>query len=338
MPGINALREFNLGTMDALGGTTDVPTTVFRGMAMIDDMIEPTFPDENIGIIGGVNRSYIPMTGSEVPIEADCTFEQLPYIFQSGIYTTTSTTDASSAQIWSWSAQAVSTDPIASSDLSYLVIETGDNQQAEIVRDGFVRELNISGAAGEALQLTATVQARAVSTTTFTSGLSIPTVETILFSKGRLYIDPSSDTPGTTEKTKTMLNMSLDYTTGWKAIEAADGRLDFADVKRILDEGTLEVTFEHDASATAEIAAWRAETERVVRVKYEGSALSTTDAGATYDKKTLIIDAYGKWENFDPIDESDGNDIVTGTLRIGYSSAAAKKMDITIVNETATLP
>jgi hypothetical protein len=338
MPGINALREFNLGTMATLGGTTDVPTTVFRGMAMIDDMQEVVFPDENVGIIGGVNRSYIPMTGSEVPIEADATFEQLPYIFQSGIYTTTPTTDASSAQIWAWSAQSVSTDPIASSDLSYMVIETGDNQQAEIVRDGFVREFTLSGAAGEALQIAATVQARAVSTTTFTGSLSIPTVETILFSKGKLYIDPSSDTPGTTEKAKTLLNMSLNYTTGWKAIEAADGRLDFADVKRIRDEGTLEITFEHDASATAEIAAWRAETERVVRLEFDGTALSTTDAGATYDTKTLRIDAYGKWENFDPIDESDGNDIVTGTLRIGYSSAAASKLDITIANETASLP
>jgi hypothetical protein len=219
-----------------------------------------------------------------------------------------------------------------------MVIETGDNQQAEIVRDGFVREFTLSGAAGEALQLVATVQARAVSTTTFTSGLSIPTVETILFSKGKLYIDPSSDTPGTTEKAKTMLNASLDVTTGWKSIDAADGRLDFADVKRVGDEGTLEITFEHDGSATAEIAAWRAETERVVRLEFDGSALSTTDAGATYDTKTLVIDAYGKWENFDPIDEQDGNDIVTGTLRIGYSSAASKKLDLTIVNETASLP
>ena len=338
MPGIYALREFNLGTMAALGGTTDIPTTVFRGMAMIDDTREVTFPDENVGIIGGVNRSYTARTGSEVPVEGACTFEQLPYIFQSGLYTATPTTDASSAEIWEWNMQAVSTDPIASSDLSYLVIETGDNQQAEIVRDGFVREFTISGAAGEALQLSATVQARAVTTTTFTAGLSIPDVEEILFSKGKLYIDPSTDTPGTTEKAKTLLNMSLDVTTGWQAIEAADGRLDFADVKRVAEEGRLEITFEHDASAVSEISAWRNETERVVRLEFEGTALSSTDAGATYDTKTFIIDAYGKWENFDPLDESDGNNVVTGTLRIGYSSGAAKKLDLTIANETASLP
>jgi hypothetical protein len=338
MPGINALREANIGTMASFGGTTDVPTTVFRGMAMLDDTRETTFPDENVGIIGGVNRSYVAITGGECPLEADATFEQLPYILQSGFYTTSPTTDASSAAIWAWSQQSVSTDPIASSDLSYLVIETGDNQQAEIMRDGFVREFTLSGAAGEALQISATVQGREISTTTFTSGLSIPTVETILFSKGRLYIDPSSDTPGTTEKAQTFLSMSLDITTGWKEIMAGGGRTDFEGVKRVGDAGTLEVTFEHDGSATTEIAAWRAETERVVRMKFEGSALSSTDAGATYDKKTLVIDAYGKWENFDPIDESDGNDVVTGTLRIGYASTAAKKLDVTIANELATLP
>lgn len=338
MPGINALRKAQIGTMAALGGTTDVPTTIWRGMAMIDDTQEVTFPDENVGIIGGVNRSYIARTGSETVFEGDVTFEQLPYILQGGIYTTSPTTDASSAEIWAWSLQSTSTDSIASSDLSYLVIETGDNQQAEIVRDGFVREFSISGAAGEALQLSATVQGRGVSTTTFTASLSIPTVETVLFSKGKLYIDPSSDTPGTTEKAKTLLNMNLDVTTGWQAIEAADARTDFADVKRVGEEATLEITFEHDASATAEIAAWRAQSERVIRLDFTGGALSTTDAGATYDTKKLRFDLYGKWENFDPIEESDGNDIVTGTFRVGYASAAAKKMDVTIVNETATLP
>lgn len=338
MPGINALRRVQIGIMDALGGTTDVPTTYWRGMGMIDDTQETTFPDENVGVIGGVNRSYVATKGSEVPLEADATFEQLPYIFQCGLYTTTPTTDASSAKIWAWSMQAVSTDPIESSDLSYFVIETGDNQQAEIVRDGFVRELSLTGNAGKALNISATVEARQVGTTTFTASLSIPTVETILFSKGALYIDPSSDTPGTTAKSQTLLNMSLDVTTGWKAIAAAAGRLDFAGVKRVVDKGTLDITFEHDGTATAEISAWRNETERVIRLDFPGSALSTTDAGATYDTKHLIMDLYGKWENFEPIDEQDGNDVVTGIFRIGYASTPAKKADFTIVNELATLP
>ena len=78
MPGINALRRVQIGQhpTDA-GATTDFPTTIWRGMGMIDDMRETVFPDENIGVIGGVNRSYVPMLGGEITLEGDATFEQL---------------------------------------------------------------------------------------------------------------------------------------------------------------------------------------------------------------------------------------------------------------------
>jgi|APSaa5957512622_1039677.scaffolds.fasta_scaffold26529_3 hypothetical protein len=338
MPGIAGLRRTQIGIMAAFGGTTDVATTYWRGMGMIDDTLEVTFPDENIGILGDVNRSYIGKKGGELPLEGDATFEQLPYIFQSGIKTVSPSTDASSAEIWTWAMQNATTDPISSSDLSYIVAEAGDNQQAEIFRSGFVREFSLKGAAGEALQVTATVQGREVELTTFTAGLSVPSVESILFSKGKLYIDPSSDTPGTTQKSQTFLDMSLDVTTGWSAIETADGRLDFSGVKMIGQESSLDITFEHDGSSVAEKAAYRAQNERVIRLEFEGSALSTTDAGATYDVKTLIIDLYGKWENFEPIGESDGNDVVSGTFHVGYSTVAAKKAEFIIANELATLP
>jgi len=336
MPGIAALGRTQISLMD-FGGTTDVASTYWRGSGMLDDTLEITFPDENIGILGGVNRSYIGRKGGELPLEGDATFEQLPYIFQAGIKTVTPTTDASSAEIWTWAMQNATTDPVSSSDLSFIVAETGDNQQAEIMRSGFVREFSITGTAGEALQVTATVQGREVELTTFTTGLTIPTVESILFSKGKLYIDPSSDTPGTTQKSQTLLSMSLDVTTGWQAIETADGRLDFSGVKMVGQEGSLEITFEHDGTSVAEIAAWRAQNERVIRLEFEGNALSTTDAGAPYDVNTLLIDLYGKWESFDPIDEQDGNDVVSGTFHVGYSTVAAKKADFIVVNESATL-
>jgi hypothetical protein len=50
------------------------------------------------------------------------------------------------------------------------------------------------------------------------------------------------------------------------------------------------------------------------------------------------MDLYGKWETFDVIDEQDGNDIVTGTFKVGYSTAASKKAVFIVVNELATLP
>lgn len=334
MPGVNALRRIQISQM-ALNSTTDVATTYWRGTGVLDDTREVMFPDENVGIIGGVNRSYTPVTGGEIALEGDATFEQLPYVFDAGIHTATPTTDTGSGYVYTYNLQFSDTNPISSSDISYLVVEAGDNQQAEIMRSGFVREFTLSGAAGEAMTVSATVQGQAVSTATFTSGLSIPSVETVLFSKGKLYIDPSTDTAGTTQKSKTLLSMELNLTTGWQAIMVGDGNLYFSDVKRVGDEGTLQITFEHDASATAEIANWRSEAERVIRLDFTGTSLSSA---GTYSTKLLRITLYGKWESFDPLDESDGNDIVTGTFRIGYSSGAAAKGSILVVNELSALP
>lgn len=338
MPGITALRKVQIGQEAIAGGTTDPASTIWRGMGALKDNLVVSFPEENIGILGNINRSYIAKTGGEIQLTGDATYEQLGYFLQSGIKTVAPTTDTSSAKVWTWAVQTADTDPISTTDLTTLVIEGGDNQQAEIMRYGFTRELELSASMGQALAITGTIEGRGIATGSYTSGLSIPTVESILFPKGLLYIDPSTDTIGSTLKSNTLMEMSLKMTSGWRSVDAADGRTDFSFIKRISDEMTLDLTFEHDSTSVAEKLAWRSETERAIRLKFTGSALSTTDAGAPYDTKALVIDLYGKWQTFESLDEQDGNDVVRGTFRVGYSTVAAAKATFVIVNELASLP
>ena len=334
--GIKALRRLQLGREATAGGSTDAASTIWRGMGVITDNRETVFSEEDIGILGGVNRTFVPRTGGEVALEGDATFEQLPHILDAGIYKATPTTDASSGFIYSYIMASQSTDLVATTDLQTYVIEGGDNNEAEVMRYCFVREFTLSGAAGEGLQVSATFEGReVVGGQSFTAGLSIPEVETILVSKAKLYIDDSTGTIGGTLKSATLLGMELAITTGWQAVFAADGRLDLSFIKRANDEGTLQLTFEHNGTATAEKAAWRNQQERAIRLVFEGSALGTTD---TYSTKTLIIDAYGKWEAFEALSEQDGNDTVAGTLRIRYSPVFAKKLDMTVVNELSAMP
>lgn len=335
--GIKALRKVQLGQEASAGGSTDIASTVWRGTGVLVDNRETTFPVEDIGILGGTSRSYVAMTGGEIALEGDATFEQLPHIFDAGIYKATPTTDADgSGYIYSYNMQAASTDPIESTDLQTYVIEGGDNNEAEVMRYCFVRQFSLSGGAGEALQVSAQFEGREVEGGhTYTAGVAIPTVETILVSKATCYIDDAVvATTDLVAMSNTVLAMNLDVTTGWQAVRTADGRLDFSFIKRAADSGTLQITFEHNASASDEKEAWRDQTERRVRIVFEGSALAT--AGA-YTYKTFVIDAYGKWENFDSLGEQDGNDIVNGTLRIAYTSAA-KKLDLIVVNELAAMP
>jgi hypothetical protein len=334
--GVKALRRLQIGQEATAGGSTDAASTIWRGMGVLTDLRETTFPEEDIGILGGTTRSYVAMAGGEISLEGDATFEQLPYIFNAGLYKTTATTDSGSGYVYVWTAQNASTDPIESTDLQTLMIEGGDNNEVEVMRFGFVREFNVSGNAAEVLAVNATLQGREiVGGQSYTAGLSIPEVESVLFSKGKLYIDPSSDTVGTTQVSNTMIAADLSMVTGWQAVMTADGRIDFSFIKRIADEITLSITYEHNGSATAEKAAWRNQTERAIRLIFEGKAL--TSAG-TYTYKTLIIDLWGKYSSFDALSDQDGNDIVVANFRAAYSPTAANKAQFTIVNELATLP
>ena len=166
--------------------------------------------------------------------------------------------------------------------------------------------------------------------------VTIPTIEEILFQKGKLYIDLSTASAGTTIKSNTVLSFELDYKTGWKGQPAADGRLDFSFIKLAKPSGTLKVTFEHDGSATAEKAYWRAKTPRLIRLLVQGSKLTT--AGTTYIYKTLIVDVVGVWTKFSALKDDNGNDTVEGTLMFGYDTSAAQAGQIVVVNQLTTLP
>jgi hypothetical protein len=341
--GISALGKIQIGVEASAGGSTDAPTTIWRGVGVGKDNLTIAHPTEKIGVFGGTTRTYIPATGGEVMLGDSATYEQLGYIFQAGIKSVTPTTDASSAKVWTWAVAQGDSDPHATTDLGTLVIEVGDNVQAEIHRFGFVRDFTLSGAAGETLALEANIETRAPATASFTAALTAPTVEDILFSLGSLYIDDSTGTIGTTLKSNTLLDMNLKMTTGWKAVKSKDNRLDFSFIKRIDDATLLDITFEHNSEAVTEKAAWRAKTERAIRLTFLGTALTTTDATAPYDTKALVIDMYGTWDAFGAagLEEVDGNNVYKGTFRVAYASAAsadAKKLTFTIVNELATLP
>ena len=96
----------------------------------------------------------------------------------------------------------------------------------------------------------------------------------------------------------------------------------------------LNVTYEHNASAVAQKAIYRAGTPQQYRLKFTGSDLTTTGA---YAVKTLLIDVAGVYEDWSALEEQDGNDIVNATIRVRYDADAALKAKITVVNESASL-
>jgi len=317
--------------------TQGTPTSdyyVWRGIGMLEDARESVFPEEDIGLFGGGDRNYFPKLAANLEMdEIEATYEQLPMILDAAIHTATPTTDTGSAYVRTYTWPIESSDAKSSTDLTTYSFKTGDNNEVEKFSFGYVKEFVLSGNAGEAWKIQPTWDGREVaSDSDGFEDATLQTVEDMLFSKTKLYIDETSDTIGTTLVSDTLINATLTVTTGWQGVMTASGRLDFSFLKQVMPEIKLDLTFEHNATATAEKAKWRAKTARLLRLLCEGDAVATS---GTYTYKTMIINLAGKWDTFEKIDEIDGNDVVTGHFISRYNSTSGIFGSMVVVNETS---
>jgi hypothetical protein len=334
MAGSRALRKLILGIEPSNAKGANVPaTTVWRGLGVIKDEREIIFPEEDVGILGGTDRNYEARRWSELAMPAvEATFQQLPHILNAGVELVTGSADTGgSGYIWLWGSSTTSQNVTRTYS-----IEGGDDQQAEELSYGFVKSFNLSGSGQGALMMSADWVGQSVTNATFSATAEIPAVEEILVNNANLYIDATGGTIGTTTKSDTLFSIDLKWDTGLQEYWAVDGSKEFSLIKFTSDEIILDMTYEHNATAVAEKAFYRDQSTRLFRLKFEGSAW-TTD-GATYGDETLIIDLAGVYENWSVLEDQDGNDVVTATVRCRYSGNDALKAEIVIANLLAALP
>jgi hypothetical protein len=332
MAGVKTLRRIQMGA-EATPGTELDATFKWRGVGSIADETEVQFAEEDVGFIAPTLRSYIAQEIATLELaDTEATFEQLPYILSAGISEEAGVQDgAGTLYIYDYDfAEA------ALNTIKTYTVEMGNNQQEEQMLYAFCREFGLSGAAGEAVMMNGTLQGDVVAPGTFTADPGLDVVEEIVFQKGKLYIDPTSGAFGATQVSLSLLNFSLSVVTGVKAYFTADGALKFSGIEYVQPEITLEMTFKHNASAVTEIANWRAETPRLVSLVFEGSVPTTV--GTIYSLKTLVINLAGKFVTVGPLEDEDGDDVRSFSMRVGYDETAADIGNIVVVNELAALP
>ena len=331
--GIRKLRSVRFGR-EGTAGTACATTTRWRGTGvLIDERVKVT-PEEDVSIISGTDRQYEPMLGGTITTEGVATFEQIGHIFDAGIVEATPATDGTtgSGRIYTWTFPTTA----AASAIQSYTIEGGDNIRYDEMEYSYVESFNLSGTVSEAVMVSAVWKGRQVQICAVTTAATIPAVEEILFQEGKLYIDAITGTQGNTPKTSTWRAFNLDCKTGWKGEPTGDGEKYFTFLKNVGSEITLDITMEHNATATAEIDYWRAGTARLITLKFEGSSLDT--AGTTYSLHTLAINLAGKWESFAGLEDSDGNDTITGTFKAGYDPTSTSYASIVLAADTTTLP
>ena len=334
MAGIKALRKIQLGR-ETTKGTAVAATARWRGIGTIKDERVTMFPEEDIGILSGSDRTYVPQYGASLSMESvPATFEQIEHVLEAGVKTVAGVADgAGSGYIY----DRLMPTTTGNTTKTY-TIEGGDNEQAEETEYAFVKSFALSGVAKEAWMISSEWTGRQVTKCTFTAAGSaaVPTVEEMLFGKTKLYIDAISGTIGTTQISSTLLSATVNVQTGIREVYSADGNLYFTFTKQVAPEVLLNVTFEHNSTSIAQKDIWIAETAKLLQLKCEGSAFTT--AGTTYTYKSFLINLPGKWESFDKIGEQDGNDIIAGVFRGRYNSTADLAPQFITVNDLASVP
>jgi hypothetical protein len=330
--GIVSLRKTQFGR-EGTAGTAVAATSVQRLMtngAKDDSVVE--FVNEHIGYLAPVIRTTLPKKAASIAFDdSPMTFEQCFYPFDAGIKTVAAVADgAGTGKIYTYTFPTTAVNTVKT-----YTIESGDNIQAREMEYSFCESIAITFKAGEVVNISSNWIGRQWTNTTFTGALSAPTVEELLTSKGKLYIDAVSGTIGTTQVANTLLSGTLNIVTGWKAVWTADGNLYFSFAKNTQPEVALDLTYEHNSSAETEYAAFVAGTPRLLQLKFEGSAL--TSAGTTYTYKTVKINLAGSYETWGAFGDLDGNNTVSCSLRAGYNSTAALFAEIIVVNQSATV-
>ena len=339
MPGIKPLRRIQLGK-ETTAGTLVAATTRWRGMGVIKDLREVEETVEEIGILGGADRTDVVKLGAQIDLAATpLTFEQFPYLLAMAFGGPVTGT-----------ADGVGTDKIytttipttAQPTLTHYSLEGGDNFEVETVEYCYCTKFSIVGAPGKPVTMSATLMGRqaAYKSGGFTGAAIVPAVENALFQKSKVYLDAISGTAGTTQVANAVLGYKIDFDIPIVAKYTADGNLTFS--FPVYTEHTIkgEITFEHDSAVSGTSSGakvdWRAQTPKLLQLKIEGSNVAT--GGTTYQKRTVIFNLPIKWKVADPLSDQNKNDTIKMQFRSRYNTTAATAGQIIVVNELTALP
>lgn len=338
MPGVKTLRRIQFGK-ETTSGTLVAATTRWRGTGVLKDLREVEEHKEEIGIIGGADRTDIVKIAAQAELAATpLTFEQFQYLLA-----------MSFGGPVTGSADGVGTDKIytttipttAQPTLVTYSVEGGDNFEVETMEYAHCTKWSIVGAPGKVVTMAATLQGRQVARKSggFTGAATIPAVDQAPFQKAKVYLDAIGGVAGTTQVANAVLGFKIDAEINIVPKWTADGNLywSFPVYTDHVIKG--EITFEHDTAVDGSTGAkvdWRAQTPKMLQIKLEGNSVAT--GGTTYQKKTVIFNLPIKWKVADPLSDMNKNDTIKMQFVSRYNATAATSGSIIVVNELSTLP
>lgn len=348
MPGRKPLRRLQFG-LETTPGTPVAATARMRfNGGMLDDDRTLTFPDELVGIYGGTDRAFFSSIAGKLAVaDTPLTPEQFPYILAAsfGGPVTGSADGAGSTGF-----RYVTTLPIDSSSTitnrSY-TIEGGDDYEVERMDYAKCIKFTVKGTQKGACMMSGEFIGQQVQRfgTAFSS-TSLVTTNDLQFAGARLFLDAVGGTIGTTQITNQFLGFEITFEAMWVPKFTGEGAPDapvWSFVIFVDKKITGKLTLEHDPAANGDTglkSLWRSNTPRLMRIDVLGQTYATPGTGTLFTggRRGVRIDLPIKVTKIPPLEDLEGNDIVTIEFESRYNATAGTAGTITVANEVSALP
>ncbi len=344
MPGRKLLRRIQLGK-EATNGTAVVATARMRwNGGMLDDQREIVFPDELVGLLSGTDRAFIQSINAGLDVaETPLNPEQLPYLLAMGLGgPVTGAGDGTGSSGFRYVTTIPTT--AAPTNTSYTV-EGGDDYEVERMPYAKCVKLTLKGTQKGVCQMSATLIGQQVSRfgTSFTN-VSLVDVNDLVFGGARLYLDAVGGTIGTTLVTNQFLGFEVTYETMWIPKFTGEGGTSpiWSFAVYVGHKITGKLTLEHDAAVdgnTGLKSLFRSNTPRLMRIDVLGKAYTTPGTGTLFTGRAGVRqDLPIRITKIPPLDDLEGNDIVTVEFDSNYNATFGSAGSVTVCNEVSALP
>jgi hypothetical protein len=330
--GIRALRKIQLAHEVTPGSQITTATARLIGtLGMKNDQKYYRPDDLETGRLSSYERSIIVGEQAALPFASDANFEQLGYLLGMSIIGGVSGgTPADSIYTWTYAPNLTA----ANAPDTY-TIQYGDDVQAFISGFCFATGIELSGTLDDVLKVKADIIGQNVRTATFTGSISPPAALTpVVFGTGKLYVDPSWVTLGNTNLAATLVDLSYKTIGGPTPVKYADGQIYFSDRAEKKRHIELSLTAAFNSTIAGYYAAFIAspQTSKFIRLKFTGPLVGAT----AHDE--LDLDGNFIIDDFDTLDERDGQDIVKLKLVSQFDTTSSKEFQIINKTSVGTLP
>ena len=289
MAKLDALHEVQLGIEATNAWGTEVASTVMM-MGVEELTITPVEEAEQVNEMRGTlqpgYRAHVRSKMGEASLTGLLEIDDFPYWLASLGGPKTGTTDAAGTFTYSWDAPTEDSD---TEDAASFTLMKTDRTDTYSLLGAVVNELTVSGESGGPITLDIGFMGKSV-TTDVSASLSTRVTTPAMGHMGQLWIDPGSDSMGTTEIANQAYTFEWNVNANRKMLTHL-GNLNPSGYREGEWEGSLSLAIEASTDSlpylNSIIAATNAAVEKNVRLKFTAS----TDAHVQLDFSGVLLEA-----------------------------------------------